>query len=76
MEALTVIARDARGFLAAMLQGVQAEGRDGRRVDGVPDAEDAAFLMHLVVIAGFFGAVLAVNIHQMSIPENPDPASR
>jgi hypothetical protein len=42
----------------------------------VPDAEDAAFLVHLVVITGLFGAVLAVNIHQMSIPENPDPASR
>src|SRR5436190_888651 len=41
---------DAGGLLAAMLQGVQAERRQGGGVGGVPDAEDAAFLVELVVI--------------------------
>ena len=38
-------------FLAAMLQRVQAERGDGRGVGHVPDAEYAALLVQLVVLA-------------------------
>ncbi len=57
VEAVAVIADDAGGFLAAVLQRVQAERGDGRGVDDVPDAEDAALLVQLVVVARLCGAV-------------------
>ena len=44
MEALAVEGDDAGGFLAAMLQRVQAERGDGRGVGMAEDAEHAAFL--------------------------------
>jgi hypothetical protein len=44
MEPLAVEGDDAGGFLAAVLQGVQAERGDGRRIGMAEDAEDAAFL--------------------------------
>ena len=44
MEDMAVEGDDARGFLAAMLQGVEAERRDGGGVRMSVDAEDAAFL--------------------------------
>ena len=50
MEMLAVEARDARGFLAAMLQRVQAERDEARRIVGTPDAENAALFAQLVVV--------------------------
>ena len=44
MEALAVEGDDAGGFLAAMLERVQAERGDGGGVGMAEDAEDAAFL--------------------------------
>ena len=43
---------DAGGLLAAVLQRVQAEGDEGRRVLDADDAEDAALLAQLVVVEG------------------------
>jgi hypothetical protein len=48
VERLAVEGRHAGGFLAAMLQRVQAERAQRRGAVGAPDAEDAAFLMQLV----------------------------
>src|ERR1700681_860260 len=44
MEPAAVEGNDARGLLAAMLQGVQSEGGDGRGFRVAEDAEHAAFL--------------------------------
>ena len=43
---------DAGRLLAAVLQGVQAEGDEGGRVLDADDAEDAALLAQLVVVEG------------------------
>ena len=51
VEVLAVMGDDPGGFLAAVLEGVQAEGGEGGGVGVVPDAEDAAFLVHFVVVA-------------------------
>jgi argininosuccinate lyase len=40
----------ARCLLAAMLQRMEAERHETRRIVGAPDAENAAFLAELVVI--------------------------
>ena len=50
VELLAVIGDDAGGFLAAMLQGVQAERRQRGRFRMPENAEDAAFLMRVVVV--------------------------
>ena len=50
VEALAVEGGDAAGLLAAVLQGVQAERRDGRGVGDVEDAEHAAFHAQRVVV--------------------------
>ena len=50
VEAVAIEGGDAGGFLAAMLERVQAECRDRGGVWHIPDAEDAAFLVRLVVI--------------------------
>ena len=50
MEALAVEGDDAGGFLAAMLQGVQAERGDRGGVGMAEDAEDAAFLAQPVAV--------------------------
>ena len=42
---------DAGGLLAAMLQRVQPERRDGRRIRMAVDAEHAAFLAQCVRVA-------------------------
>ena len=55
MEARAVVCDDPGRFLAAMLQGVQAECRDGGGVGHVPDAEHAALLVRLVVAVGVIG---------------------
>ena len=49
MKALAVEGDDARRFLAAVLQGVQAERHDRRRVRVPIDPEDAAFLARTVL---------------------------
>ena len=49
IELLARGADDARRFLAAMLQGVEAERGMGRRVGMAEDAEDAALFVQLVV---------------------------
>jgi hypothetical protein len=50
VEAVAVEGGDAAGLLAAMLQGMQAQGRDGGRVARAEDAEDAAFQAERVVL--------------------------
>jgi hypothetical protein len=44
VEIVAVVAGDAGGFLAAVLQGVKPERDQRRRGIGTPDAEHAAFL--------------------------------
>jgi hypothetical protein len=50
MEPYPVMRDDAGGFLAAMLQGMQAQSGDRRRIGHVPDSENAALFMRLVII--------------------------
>src|SRR6185437_3532243 len=50
MEARAVERDDAGRLLAAVLQGVQAERRDGRGVGMAENAEDAAFLAQPVAV--------------------------
>ncbi len=50
LEALAVEGDDAGGFLAAVLQGVQAKGGEGCGVGVAVDAEDAAFFAKPVAI--------------------------
>ena len=45
MELFTVEGDDARGFLASVLQGVQAECRVGGGVGKPVNAEDSAFFV-------------------------------
>ena len=52
VEIGAVEAGDAGRFLAAVLEGVQAERDEARGIVGAPHAEDAAFLAQLVVIEG------------------------
>ncbi len=51
VEDMAVVGDDAGRFLAAMLEGVQAEGRDGGGIGMAEDAEDAAFLVQGVPVA-------------------------
>jgi hypothetical protein len=41
---------DAARLLAAMLQGVQAEGDEIRRVRGTDDAENATFFLEFIIV--------------------------
>ena len=50
VELLAVIGDDAGRLLAAMLQRVQAERRQRRRLGMAEDAEHAAFLVQMVVV--------------------------
>src|SRR6266536_4529909 len=50
-ELLAVIGDDAGGFLAAVLQGVQPERGQGRRVGMAINPENAAFLVEVVIAA-------------------------
>ncbi len=52
VEMAAVMADDPGGFLPAMLQGMQAKGDEGGRLRMAIDAENAAFLMQLIVIKG------------------------
>ena len=50
VEDRTVVGDDARRLLAAMLQGMEAEGRDGGRFRVPVDAEDAAFFAQGIAV--------------------------
>ena len=50
MKVAAIEGDDAGRLLAAMLQRVQAECRDGGGIRDVPDAEDTALLVELVVV--------------------------
>ncbi len=50
VEAFAVEGNDAGGFLAAVLQRVQAERGDGRRIGMAENSEDAAFFAQPVRI--------------------------
>ncbi len=52
---LRVVGDDAAGLLSAMLQRVQAEGDEIGRVLGADHAEDAAFLVQLVIVSAAYG---------------------
>ena len=52
MELAPVEGDDAGGFLAAMLQGMQAKRHVGRGIDMAVNAEDRAFLAQMVVVEG------------------------
>ena len=52
VELLAVIGDDAGRLLPAMLQRVQAERDQRRRVGMAEDAEDAAFLVQMIRVAG------------------------
>ena len=64
MEALAVVGDDAGGFLAAMLQGVEAERGDGGGVGMAEDAEDAAFLAQTVGVQVEVARVVKVAVLQ------------
>jgi hypothetical protein len=49
MELLAIERDDAGSLLAAMLQGMQSENREGGGIRVIEDTEDAAFLPELVV---------------------------
>ncbi len=46
---------DPGGFLAAVLQGMEAERRMGGRVEGAVNAEDRTFFVQVVVVEGIGG---------------------
>ena len=52
VELAPVEGDDAGRFLAAMLQGMQAEHGAGRGLVDAEDAENAALLLQLVVVEG------------------------
>ena len=55
MEAGAIVGDDAGGFLAAMLQRVQAERGDGGGIRMAENAEHAAFLAQAIGIRVKFG---------------------
>ena len=69
VEMLAVEGGDARRFLAAMLQRVQAERDEARRIVGAPDAEHAALLAQLVVIE-------RIGRQHVRVPEPPARVTR
>ena len=60
IKLLAVESDHARGFLAAVLQGVQAQRRVRRRFGISSNAEDAALFFQVVFIVREFVAVVAV----------------
>ena len=66
MELAAVIGDDAGRLLAAMLQRMQAERDDGRRVLPAENAEHAAFVVEMVVGLGGKQASSASAIGQAS----------
>ena len=60
VEMLAVVGDDAGGFLAAVLQGVQAERGELGCVRMAEDAEDAAFLPQpIIAVPGVFRHLIA-----------------
>jgi hypothetical protein len=50
MELVTIACHDSGGFLATVLQGVQAQGRMGGGIDIIENAENATFFAGFIVI--------------------------
>ena len=68
MEVAAVEADDAGRFLAAVLQGVEAERGYGGGIGHVPDAEHAAFVVELVVVGcGEVKAMPALSYSRQAI---------
>ena len=69
MEMAAIEGDDAGQFLAAMLERVQAECGAGRGIGDVPDAENAALLVELVVLRRSQGhADTLLDPHTFSVP--------
>ena len=66
VELLAVEGDDAAGLLAAMLQGVQAERGEGRRVLVAENTEDPAFLAESVVAVAQIAWALKLRIVKLS----------
>lgn len=64
MELDAVIADDAGRFLAAMLEGMEAERGVGRGLRMAEDPEDAALFLEVVVVEGMGGQ----RLHRRSPP--------
>ena len=60
---LGVVGHDPAGLLPAMLQRVQAEGHEIRRIGHADDTEHAAFLAQLVVVIERVERVTGEGIH-------------
>ncbi len=65
MEMLAVEGGDAGGFLASMLERVETQRDEARRIVGTPDSENAALLAQLVVIERIG------RQHQSRVPDYP-----
>src|ERR1700737_3917170 len=85
VELFPVIGNDPRRLLSAMLQRVQTEGSQRRRVGVAVDPEDAAFLMKVVRIKGigrrhprssFRHRRHGNSAFPMRVAENPHPHYR
>ncbi len=63
IEMVAVEGNDTGGFLAAMLQRVQAKGGERCGIVGPVDTEDAAFLAEFVVAGGAKGMRRRAWIH-------------
>ena len=74
VELLAVIGDDAGRLLAAMLQRVQAERGQRRRVGMAVDAEDAAFFVEMVVVAGDRSSASADPRAPRSLHRDPVPS--
>ena len=66
-----VEADDAGGFLAAMLERVQAERGQGRGIGVAEDAEHAAFLMQAVLFEPGQALIVSVNVVGHARPRLP-----
>jgi hypothetical protein len=71
MEIMPVPARDSRRFLAAMLEGVEAQGDGCSRCLGIGDTENAAFLAKAVAILAS-----VERVRRKHVPKGPLPILR
>jgi len=68
-EQLLAVARDdSGGFLSAVLQGMQAEIREIRRLAGTEHAEYPALIVEMIVVHQHHGA-----LHSARLPLRPSP---
>jgi hypothetical protein len=71
VKVVTVEADDAGGFLAAMLERVEAKRRKGRRVRMAEDAEHAAFLMQAILFEPGQALIVSLNCVGHARPRLP-----